>query len=160
MENPNSVTEFILLDIAKNPVLLKILSAVFLIMYVSTVLGNLLTVVTMITNQITFVSFPYSLVPNGCHLLFYCHPQDDCGLPLWEHYHRPQRLHGPALCRAFLWWSGDHPSHCHGLQSYVATCKPLHCITILSPWVCCLLLEGASLGEPCMQQYSFSSCIK
>ena len=47
MENRNNVTEFVLLGLTQNPKMQKIIFAVFFVIYIITVVGNVLIVVTI-----------------------------------------------------------------------------------------------------------------
>ena len=52
MENRNNVTEFILLGLTHNPKLQKVILAVFLVVCIVSMVGNVLTLVTITTSSL------------------------------------------------------------------------------------------------------------
>nr|XP_012423906.1 PREDICTED: LOW QUALITY PROTEIN: olfactory receptor 140-like [Odobenus rosmarus divergens] len=145
---PNNVTEFILLGLTQNPHLQKILFVVFLLIFLFTVLANLLIVITISLSPtlsapmyffLTYLSFI-----DASYL--YDHPKMIIGLL----YQRRTISFGGCLTQLFV-------EHFLGgseiillivmaYDRYVAIGKPLHYTTVMRQGLCHLLVVVAWIG--------------
>ncbi|XP_036619856.1 olfactory receptor 4A47-like [Trichosurus vulpecula] len=149
MENKINVTEFVLLGLTQNPEVQKILFPVFLIIYILTVVGNILTIITVIRSKnlrspmyffLSFLSFMDALystviVPKMTIDMLYEKVTisfQGCMVQLFlEH------LFGGAEVFLLIFMAYDR---------YVAICKPLYYLVIMRWRVCVLLLVVSWIG--------------
>nr|AAL61300.1 olfactory receptor MOR230-7 [Mus musculus]AAP71610.1 olfactory receptor Olfr1209 [Mus musculus] len=146
----NNVTEFILLGLTQDPFRKKILFVVFLLFYMGTLLGNLLIIATIKTSQ-TLGSPMY-------FFLFYLSLSDTC----FSTTIAPRTIVDSLLNEASISFTECiiqvFTFHFFGcleifililmaVDRYVAICKPLHYMTIMSRRVCGVLVAIAWVGS-------------
>ena len=146
---PNNVTEFVLLGLTQNPHLQKILFFVFLFIFLSTVVANLLIVIT--------ISFSPTLSAPMYFFLTYLAFIDASFTSVTTPkitidllYQRTTISWGGCLTQLFLvhFLGGTEVIVLivMAYDRYVAICKPLHYTTIMRQGLCQLLVVVAWIG--------------
>ncbi|XP_036619388.1 olfactory receptor 4A47-like isoform X2 [Trichosurus vulpecula] len=149
MEIRNNITEFVLLGLTKNPEVQKTLFAVFLIIYILTMVGNILILITIIGSRnlnspmyffLAFLSFMdaiYSTVTVPKMILDMLYEKATISFQACMVQLFLEHLFGGA--EVFLLVSMAY-------DRYVAICKPLYYLVIMRWRVCFLLLVVSWIG--------------
>ncbi|XP_070343580.1 olfactory receptor 4C16-like [Equus asinus] len=150
MQLCNNVTEFIMLGLAQDPVRKKLVFVTFLLFYLGTLLGNFLIITTIKTSR--------ALGTPMYFFLFHLSLSDTC----YSTSVAPRMIVDALLKKTTISFSeciiqvfSFHFFGCLeifililvALDRYVAICKPLHYMTIMSRQVCGALVIVAWVGS-------------
>ncbi|XP_040600851.1 olfactory receptor 4A15-like [Mesocricetus auratus] len=149
MGNSNNITEFVLLGLTQDPVGQKVLFFIFLLIYIVTMTGNMLIVVTVITSP--FLGSPMYFFLASLSLLDGLFSTAISPKLIFDLL-CDQKTISFTACMSQLFIE-----HFFGgvdivilvamaYDRYVAICKPLHYLTIMNQRVCIILLIFAWIG--------------
>uniref|UniRef100_A0A8C7C714 Olfactory receptor n=1 Tax=Neovison vison TaxID=452646 RepID=A0A8C7C714_NEOVI len=149
MEKRNNVTEFVLLGLTENPKMQKIIFVVFLVTYIVSLVGNVLTVVTITASpllgspmyfflaNLSFIDACYSSVNNPKLIIDSLHEKKTTTFNACITQVFGEHFIGGADVILLTVMAYDR---------YVAICKPLHYTTIMNRQICSLLMGVAWVG--------------
>ncbi|KAG3285259.1 olfactory receptor 4C13-like [Ictidomys tridecemlineatus] len=146
METTNNVTEFVLLGLTQNPKMQKIVFAVFLLIYIISIVGNLLILITITSSSL--LGSPMYFFLAYLSFIDACYASVNNPKLIRDALHEKKTiLFKGCMAQVF----GEH--FFGGVEvilltvmaydRYVAICKPLHYTTIMN-WRVCALLVGVS----------------
>ncbi|XP_055287966.1 olfactory receptor 4A47-like [Moschus berezovskii] len=149
MESRNNVTYFVLLGLTENPKEQKVLSVMFLLFYILTLVGNVLIVVTITVSKtlnspmyfflaslsIMDVAYSSSMTPRLISDLFF-----------GENTISFEACMSQLFIEHIFGGSGVFLLLVMAYDRYVAICKPLHYLVIMRQRVCVVLLVVSWVG--------------
>ncbi|XP_057584860.1 olfactory receptor 4C46-like [Hippopotamus amphibius kiboko] len=150
MENRNNVTEFVLLGLTQNPKMQKIIFVVFLLVYIISMVGNVLIMVTITASPLLNSPMYYFLA----HLSFIdaCYSSVNTPKLIEDSLHKKKTiLFNGCMTQIF----GEHFFGAADVilltvmayDCYVAICKPLHYATIMNRQLCVLFMGMVWVGS-------------
>ncbi|XP_008825899.2 olfactory receptor 4C46-like [Nannospalax galili] len=149
MENRKNVTEFVLLGLTQNPNWQKIIFAVFLAIYIISVVGNLLVLITIIHSRLS--GSPMYFFLANLSFIDACFSSVNNPKAIVDSLHeRKTILFSGCIIQVF----GEHffggadviLLTVMAYDRYVAICKPLHYATIMNRGLCKLLVGMSWVG--------------
>ncbi|XP_077901167.1 olfactory receptor 4C15-like [Ictidomys tridecemlineatus] len=147
MQNQSFITEFVLLGLSHNPSIQKIIFVVFLLLYIATIVGNMLIVVTILCSP-TLLGSPMYFFLAFLSFLEACFSSAITPKMIADSlYERKTISYNGCMIQLFA-------EHLFGgvemitltamaYDRYVAICKPLHYSSIMN-WRLCGILVGVS----------------
>ncbi|KAM5184318.1 olfactory receptor 4C15-like isoform 1-T1 [Callospermophilus lateralis] len=144
MQNQSFITEFVLWELSQNPTVQKIVSVVFLLVYVATIGGNMMIVVTILCSPALLGSPMYFFLAS----LFFL---DACfssvitpKMAVDSLYEKKTISFKGCMIQLFAghFFGGAEMITLTAMayDRYVAICKPLHYSAIMNWRLCCILV--------------------
>lgn len=149
MEIKNNVTEFVLLGLTQNPQLQKILFVVFLVIYVFSVAGNLLILITITNSQL--LGYPMYYFLAYLSFIDACYSSVNTPKLLADTFHKRKsiKFNGcmtHVFAEHFIGGTEVILLTVMAYDRYVAICRPLHYATIMNRRLCNILVGVSWVG--------------